>query len=146
MGDHFGGGSRPMPKSLGWRLSFSDDNESYSVATAELGLSHQLCIAHVRKCVTRRVKFIYEQAEKEGPAQEDERLEKLRGDPEVLKGLLKELPEEGAYEIGRLHRGYPCGLLHPRGKGHRQRKSQQLTGCGCTPYSCVTGGTRYVFT
>src|SRR3712207_5062183 len=66
MGDHFGGGSRPMPKSLGWRLSFSDDNESYSVATAELGLSHQLCIAHVRKCVTRRVKFIYEQAEKEG--------------------------------------------------------------------------------
>lgn len=45
-----------------------------------------------------------EQAEREWGTQ-DEKLEKLSEDLESLKGLLKELShEEGAYQIGRLHR------------------------------------------
>lgn len=38
----------PYAKELGVEVLVSDDNDSYGVAAAELGLSHQLCIAHVR--------------------------------------------------------------------------------------------------
>ncbi len=40
-------------------------------------MSHQLCIAHVRKYVAKRAKSILEQAEKEWGEQEDRKLEKL---------------------------------------------------------------------
>lgn len=39
----------PYAKELEAEVLISDDNGSYGVAAAELGLSHQLCIAHVRK-------------------------------------------------------------------------------------------------
>lgn len=39
----------PYVKELGAEVLVSDDNDSYGVAAAELGLSHQLCVAHVRK-------------------------------------------------------------------------------------------------
>ena len=55
----------PYAKELGAEVLISDDNDSYSVAAAELGLSHQLCIAHVRKYVTRRANSILEQASTE---------------------------------------------------------------------------------
>jgi len=95
----------PYVEELGVEVLISDDNDSYSVAAAELGLSHQLCIAHVRKYVSKRANSILEQAEKEYEEQ-DEKLEKLKEDLEVLKGLLQDLPEEGGKRIGRLHRGY----------------------------------------
>jgi len=51
----------PYAKELGAEFLISElDNDSYGVATAELGLSHQLCIAHVRKYVKPRSKSILE--------------------------------------------------------------------------------------
>lgn len=44
----------PYAEELGVEVLVSDDNDSYSVAAAELGLEHQLCIAHVRKHVIAR--------------------------------------------------------------------------------------------
>lgn len=57
----------------------------------------------VRKYVAGRANSIHEQAEKEYD-DKDKRLKKLKEDLKVLKGLLKELSEEGVYEIERLHR------------------------------------------
>jgi transposase-like protein len=110
----------PYAKERGVEVLISDDNDSYSVASAELGLSHQLCIAHVRKYVTKRANSIYEQAEKEYDEQ-DEKLEKLKEDLKVLKGVLEELSEEGAHQIERLHRGY-LWAAPPRRKGAEQTK------------------------
>ncbi len=111
----------PYAKALGVEVLLSDDNDSYSVAACELGLSHQLCIAHVRKYVTKRAKSIYEQAAKEW-GEQDEKLKKLSEDLEVLKGLLKELPEEGARRIGRLHREY-LWAAPPRRKGQETNEA-----------------------
>ena len=95
----------PYAQELGAEVLVSDGNDSYSVAAAELGLSHQLCIAHVRKYVAKRAASILEQARGEYD-DEDEKLRKLEEDLGMLKGLLRELPERGAHEIARLHRGY----------------------------------------
>jgi transposase-like protein len=111
----------PYAKELGAEVLISDDNDSYGVAAAELGLSHQLCIAHVRKYVTKRANSIYEQAEKEW-GEQDEKLKKLKEDLEVLKQLLKELPEEGARRIGRLHREY-LWAAPPRRKGQEAKEA-----------------------
>lgn len=48
----------PYVKGYGVEVLVSDDNDSYSVAAAELGLDHQLCIAHVRKYVSKRSESI----------------------------------------------------------------------------------------
>ena len=57
MGGPSGSGLNPTPKRWEPKLSSPDDNGSYGVAAAELGLSHQLCIAHVRKYVTKRAEL-----------------------------------------------------------------------------------------
>ncbi len=111
----------PYVEELGVEALISDDNDSYGVAAAELGLSHQLCIAHVRKYVARRANSIYERAEKEW-GEQDEKLEKLAEDLKVLKGLLEELPEEGGRRIGRLHRGY-LWAAPPRRKGQQTKEA-----------------------
>lgn len=95
----------PYAQELGVEVLVSDDNDSYSVAATELGLSHQLCIAHVRKYLKRRSKSILEQAEGEW-GEGDQKYEKLEEDLDRLRGLLEELPEDGEREIGRLHREY----------------------------------------
>jgi transposase-like protein len=111
----------PYAKELGAEVLVSDDNDSYGAAVAELGLSHQLCIAHVRKYVARRADSIHEQAEKEW-GERDEKLRKLSEDLKVLKGLLKGLPEEGARRIGRLHREY-LWAAPPRRKGREAKEA-----------------------
>lgn len=111
----------PYAKEMGAEVLLSDDNDSYGVAAAKLGLSHQLCIAHVRKYVARRTKSIYEQAEKEWDEQ-DEKLEKLKEDLEVLKEQLEELSEEGGRRVGRLHREY-LWAAPPRRKGHQAKEA-----------------------
>jgi len=103
----------------GSRSVISDGNDSYWAA--ELGLSHQLCVAHACKHVAKRADSILEQAEKEWN-EEDEKLEKLAEDLEVLKGLFEELSEEGAHEIGWLHRGYMWSAP-PRRKGRETKKA-----------------------
>ncbi len=56
----------PYARELGAEVLVCDENDSYSIAAAELGLSEQLCVAHVRnKYVGRRSKSILKQAAKE---------------------------------------------------------------------------------
>jgi hypothetical protein len=95
----------PYAKQMGAEVLISDDNDSYGVAAAELGLEHQLCVAHVSKYVAKRSNSILEQAEKEYDEQHN-KLKKLAEDLKVLKGLLEELSEEGVHEIERLHLAY----------------------------------------
>jgi transposase-like protein len=111
----------PYAKEVGAEVLLSDDNDSYSVAAAELGLDHQLCVAHVRKSIARRADSVLGQARREYDEQ-DGKLEKLAEDLKVLKGLLQELPEEGAHEIGRLHRGY-LWAAPPRRKGQEAKQA-----------------------
>jgi transposase-like protein len=96
----------PYAKELGAEVLVSDDNDSYRVATAELGLSHQLCIAHVRKYVKRRSKSILEQAERERGGDQDQKYKKLEEELKQLREVLEDLPEEGGERIGRMHREY----------------------------------------
>ena len=117
----------PYAKELGTEVLVSDDNDSYSVATAELGLSHQLCIAHVRKYLKRRSKSILEQAEAEWGGQ-DEKYEKLEEDLDRLRGLLEELAEEGGKRVGRIHREYlwarpPRRKLQKEGEANKEKAS-----------------------
>lgn len=95
----------PYARELDAEILVSDDNDSYGVVAAELDLSHQLCIAHVRKYVKRRSKSILEQAEGEWGDQ-DQKYKKLEEDLKRLRGALEELPEEGGERIGRMHREY----------------------------------------
>ncbi len=97
----------PYAEGFGVEVLVSDDNDSYCVAAAELGLDHQLCIAHVRKYVTKRSKSILEQAEKEGwEAASPERLAELEWDLTRVRRLVEDLREPGAAELGRMHRRY----------------------------------------
>jgi hypothetical protein len=45
---------KPYAQELGAEVLISDDNDSYGTAAAELGLEHQICVAHVRKYVSPR--------------------------------------------------------------------------------------------
>lgn len=111
----------PYVEELGVEVLISDDNDAYSMTAAGLGLSHQLCVAHVRKYVAKRAKSILEQAEKEW-GEQDRKLEKLAEELAVLKELLGELPEEGAHEIGRLHREY-LWAAPPRRRGQPTKEA-----------------------
>lgn len=112
----------PYATEMGAEVLISDDNDSYGVAAAELDLDHQLCVAHVRKYVARRADSILVQARREYNEQEDERLEKLKEDLKVLKGLLKELAEEGGKRIGQLHREY-LWAAPPTRKGQEAKEA-----------------------
>jgi transposase-like protein len=115
----------PYAKELGAEVLVSDDNDSYSVATAELGLSHQLCIAHVRKYLKRRSKLILEQAEGEWGDQEVEKYNnKLEEDLDRLRGLLEELAEEGGKLIGQMHREY-LWAQPPRRKREKEGEAKE---------------------
>jgi transposase-like protein len=128
----FGGSGRAFwrwlsayAEELGVEALVSDDNDSYSVAAAELGLSHQLCVAHVRKYVANRSKSILEQARKERGADNSGKLAQIEAGLKRLRELLGGLEEEGGREVGRLHRR--CLFARPpdRGggasSGHRMR-------------------------
>jgi transposase-like protein len=110
----------PYAKELGAEVLVTDDNDSYSVAAAELGLSHQLCIAHVRKYLKRRSKSILEQAEGEW-GERDEKYKKFEEDLDRLRGLLEELPEDAERVIGRLHREYLWAEPPTRDSSSRQK-------------------------
>ncbi len=114
----------PYAKELGAEVLISDDNDSYGVAAAELGLDHQLCVAHVRKYVAKRSESILEQARKEW-GEDSEELSEFEADLGRLRELLDELEEEGARELGRLHRRYLWARPPDRGgnasSGYRMR-------------------------
>ncbi len=131
---------KPYAKELDAEVLISDDNDSYALAATELGLSQQLCVAHVRKYVAKRSKSIYEQAEKEWDEQEEEeeqgggggKLKNLKEDLGRLKELVEELPEPegGEKEIGRLHRGYLWASPPTRGRSKSEKEGLKKASAG----------------
>lgn len=118
---------KPYAQELGAQVLVTDDNDSYSLAADGLGLAHQLCIAHVRKFVERRLKSILEQAE-EAWGEQDHNYEKLKADRQRLRRLLKELVEEGGKQIGGMHREYlwahpPRRKLEKDGQAKKEKAS-----------------------
>ncbi len=81
-----------------------------------MGLSHQLCVAHVRKYVEGRSKSIFEQAQREWRKLYPEKLGDLEGDLKRLKDILNELEEERSYELRRLHSKYSGASPPDRGE------------------------------
>lgn len=123
----------PYAREMGAEALITDDNDSYSVATGELGLEHQLCVAHVRKYVSKRANSIHEQAKKECEEQKEENLQKITEDLRELKKLLRELPEEGGKRISRLHKKY-LWAAPPTRKGQGKQRIKQATAQATAAY------------
>lgn len=87
---------------FGAKVLVSDDLEAYKPAAEKLGLSHQVCLAHVRKAVALRLKKI-------GGFE----LEKA-----VIRQALKELTPQAKQDLKRLHHQF--ARARPPGKGQKQ--------------------------
>jgi transposase-like protein len=94
----------PDVEALGVEIVVTDEQRSYGVVAAELGLEHQLCLAHVRKAVSKRVRAIGEQAQREW--EDGAALAQLEADLERVRTLVRELPSTGATELAGLQRRY----------------------------------------
>jgi hypothetical protein len=80
-----------------------------------LGLEHQLCLAHVRKAVTKRCKAILAQARAEG--HDAQAVASLETELVRIRTLVRQLPADGARELEDLHRRY-LDAVQP-GKGEQ---------------------------
>lgn len=95
-------------KHFGAKALVSDELESYKPAAEKAGLEHQLCLAHWRKAVARRLK-------------------KIEGYPEekkLIREALKQLDDKGLAAIRWLHQQFR-GARPPR-KGQRQSPEYAL--------------------
>jgi transposase-like protein len=70
---------RPYVEGYGVQVVVSDDLSTYKPVVEELGVEHQVCLAHVRKNVTRRLKEI----------------EGWEGEKEKIRVLMRDLPQWG---------------------------------------------------
>jgi len=95
-------------KRFGAKALVSDELESYKPAAEKAGLEHQLCLAHWRKAVARRLKRIA------GYAQEKK----------LIKEALKQLDDQGLAAIRWLHQQFR-GARPPR-KGEKQSPEYAL--------------------
>ena len=95
-------------KHFGAKALVSDELESYKPAAEKAGLEHQLCLAHWRKAVSRRLKKI------EGYAEEKK----------LIREALRQLDEEGLAAIRWLHSQFR--KAHPPGKGEHQSPEYAL--------------------
>lgn len=95
-------------KRFGAKALVSDELESYKPAAENAGLEHQLCLAHWRKAVARRLK-------------------KIEGYPEekkLIREVLRQLDDKGLAAIRWLHSQFR-GARPPR-KGQRQSPEYAL--------------------
>jgi hypothetical protein len=95
-------------KHFGARVLVSDELESYKPAAEKAGLSHQLCLAHWRKAVSRRLKKIT------GYAPEKK----------LIREALKQLDKPALRAIKALHREF--ARARPPGKGQKQSPAYAL--------------------
>jgi transposase-like protein len=79
---------RPYVERLGVQVLVTDDLTTYKPVVDELAVGHQVCLAHVRKGVTNRLKKV------EGWEEEKARIQQL----------VRELPRDGGAELLRLER------------------------------------------
>jgi transposase-like protein len=95
-------------KRFGAKTLVSDDLESYKPAAEKAGLEHQLCLAHWRKAVTRRLK----------------KIEGYEKEKELIKEALKQLDPSALKAIRWLHRHF--AKASPPRKGERQSPAYAL--------------------
>jgi transposase-like protein len=77
---------QPYVERLGVEVLVTDDLLTYKPVVEELGLEHQLCLAHVRKAVTNRLK----------------KVEGWEEEKACIQHLVRELPPSGGIELLRL--------------------------------------------
>jgi hypothetical protein len=93
---------------FGAKALVSDELESYKPAAEKAGLEHQLCLAHWRKAIARRLKKI------EGYAEEKK----------LIREALKQLDEKGLAAIRWLHQQFR--KARPPRKGEKQSPEYAL--------------------
>lgn len=96
---------QPYAEAHGVEVMLSDGHDAYGAVVAELGLEHQLCLAHVRKAVTQRIRSIQTQAGEAGAE-----TAQLQADLAAVRQLLRDLPAAGIAQLWPLHERY---LAHP---------------------------------
>jgi transposase-like protein len=101
----------PYATAMGAEVLVTDGHDAYGVVASALGVEHQLCLAHVRKAVTKQVRSLQTQAADAWGA--GERLEQLEDDLATVRDLVRELPEEGAAKLWPVHAHY-LGAAPPR--------------------------------
>ena len=79
----FLGWLRGYVEALGVKVIVSDDLSTYKPVVEELGIEHQVCLAHVKKNVAKRLA----------------KIEVMEEEKEKLKKLLVELPDDGGEEL-----------------------------------------------
>lgn len=73
----------PYVAGYGVKVVVSDDLSTYKPVVEELGVEHQVCLAHVRKNITRRLK----------------KVEGWEPEKEKIRVLMRELPDAGGREL-----------------------------------------------
>jgi len=89
-------------KRFGAKALVSDELESYKPAAEEAGLSHQLCLAHWRKVVSRRLR----------------RIEGYQQEKQLIREALKQLDQPARRAIKALLREF--ARARPPGRGQKQ--------------------------
>lgn len=114
----------PYVATYGVEVLVSDEHGSYGVAADALGLEHQLCLAHVRKAVTRRRTAILAQATEEW-GESDGRVGELTAQLDRIQEVVRRLPATGGRELEQLHRSDLSAVGPRRGEqasvGYRMR-------------------------
>jgi hypothetical protein len=97
---------------FGAKALVADELESYKPAAEKLGVQDQLCLAHWRKAVSRRLKQI----------------EGYRKEKDLIREALKQLDEAGLEAMRWLHQ--QCRQARPPRKGENQSPEYALSASG----------------
>ena len=103
----------PYAETMGVEVLVTDGHEAYEAVASALGLDHQLCLAHVRKAVSKQSRSIQKQARDAWGR--GEQLQQLTDDLETVHVLVRELPADGAAKLWSVHERYRDAA--PPGKG-----------------------------
>lgn len=93
---------------FGAKALVSDELESYKPAAEQAGLEHQLCLAHWRKALARRLK----------------KIDGYAGEKQLIREALKQLDEKGLAAIRWLHQQFR--QARPPRKGQKQSPEYAL--------------------
>jgi transposase-like protein len=99
---------RPYADALDVEVLVSDGHEAYGVVATELGLEHQLCLAHVRKAVARQRRSLRTQVQDE--ESDEATIAQVLADVDTIRALVHDVSAQGLATLWRMHRRY---LAHP---------------------------------
>jgi len=98
----------------------SDDLDSYKGVANALGLEHQICRSHVKRNVDDLADALRDQLQAGEPVPEgvDSTPERLLGDVELLRELVRVRPADGEEQLAQLHERYRAVPPPKAGKRH----------------------------